>query len=126
MKLDCRCRRFMTKFTTAVAWRTYATYVNKRGCCTGCTTGVGRRTIVRPIVDRQPELSIVGFIIKKNRGAWPQFQSINQSINLFDVIRQYDKCEQRPKQKTSTNTKADEVCTNRCPNRKICTTKMPI
>jgi len=41
-------------------------------------------------------------------------------------MRQY-KYEQQPKQrekKTSTDTKADKVCTNECPNRKICTTKM--
>jgi len=42
-------------------------------------------------------------------------------------MRLYDKYEQRPKQnkkKTSTDTKADEVYTNKCPNRKIRTTKM--
>jgi len=30
----------------------------------------------------------------------------------------------KKKEKTSTDTKADKVCTNKCPSRKICTTKM--
>ena len=54
-----------------------------------------------------------------------RIHSINQSIYLT-LRDSMNNDQSKRRQKTSVDSKADEVCTNKCPNRKICTTKMTI